>query len=120
MQLVDVESQEPIWLFDYGKMLADVFAIQSEVAQQMASALRVELSPAEMSQIEKHGTESLKAYNLYLRGHFYAKKQTLQGLNKGIQYFNEAIKIDPEYTHAYAGLAKSCHLEENGSGGMTT
>ncbi|MFQ5641814.1 MAG: protein kinase, partial [bacterium] len=110
VQLVDVATQEPIWSSEYDRQLADVFAIQSEVAQQVASALRVELSPSEKRQIEKRGTENLEAYNLYLKGNYYADKRTPQGLYKSIEYFNEAIKIDSEFAHAYAGLAKSYHL----------
>jgi len=109
VKLVDVATQEPIWSFDYDRKPADVFAIQREVAQQVASALRVELSPAEKSQLAKRGTESLEAYNLYLQGHYYANKGTLQGLNKGIEYFKEAIEVDSEFAIAYAGLAKCYH-----------
>ena len=109
VQLVDVSTQEPIWSDVYDRELADVFAIQSEVAQQVALALRVELSPAEKSQIEKRGTENLEAYNLYLQGHYYANKRTPQGVNKGIKYFKEAIRIDPDFAHAYAGLAAAYH-----------
>ncbi|MCI0697475.1 protein kinase [candidate division KSB1 bacterium] len=110
VKLIDVKTQEPVWSTEYDKELADVFAIQSEVAQQVAAALRVELTTAERNQIEKRGTESVEAYNLYLQGHYYADKRTPQGLNKGIEYFNEAIKIDPKFAHAYAGLAKSYHF----------
>ncbi|MFQ5821630.1 MAG: protein kinase [bacterium] len=110
VQLVDVATQEPIWSDDYDRQLADVFAIQSEVAQQVASALRVELSPSEKSLIEKRGTESLEAYNLYLQGSYYANKRTPQGLNKGIEYFSEAINLDPEFAIAFAGLANSYNI----------
>ncbi|MFQ5866119.1 MAG: protein kinase [bacterium] len=113
VQLVDVKTQEPIWSDDYDRQLADVFAIQSEVAQQVASALRVELSPTEKRQIEKRGTENLEAYNLYLQGNYYANKRTSQGLNKGIEYFKQAIKIDSEFAFAYAALAQCYFLIGN-------
>ena len=106
VKLIDVKTQEPIWSTEYDKEFADVFAIQSEVAQQVASALRVELSPSEKRQIEKRGTENLEAYNLYLQGHYYAGKYTLPGLNKGLELFNKAIELDPKFAQAFAGLAR--------------
>jgi len=110
VQLIDVKTQEPVWLHDYDRQLADVFAIQSEVAQQVASALQIGLSPVEKREIEKRGTKNLEAYSLYLQGNYYAEKRTPQALNKSIEYFNEAIELDPEFAHAYAGLAKSYNL----------
>jgi len=107
VQLIDVTTQEPIWSDDYDRELADVFAIQSEVAQQVASALRIELSPAEKRHIEKRGTESLQAYNLYLQGYYFHNKLTPQAVNKAIEYFNEAIRLDPEFAKAYAALARA-------------
>jgi len=105
VKLIDVQTQEPVWSTEYDKEFADVFAVQSEVAQQVASALRVELSPSEKRQIEKRGTESLEAYNLYLQGMYYVNKLTLQGLQQGVEYLNAALKIDPDFALAYAGLA---------------
>jgi tetratricopeptide (TPR) repeat protein len=105
VKLIDVKTQEPVWSTEYDKELADVFAIQSEVAQQVASALRVELSSSEKHQIEKRGTESLEAYNLYLQGLYYINKFTPEGLQRGIEFFNQAIKIDPDFALAYSGLA---------------
>ena len=110
VQLVDVKTQEPIWSNDYDREVADVFAIQSDVAQRVVLALLVELSLTEKRQIEKHGTDNVEGYKLYLQGHYYANKFTLEGINKGVEYFNEAIKIDPEFAGAYAGLAKCYHL----------
>jgi len=105
VKLIDVKTQEPVWSTEYDKEFADVFAIQNEVAQQVASALRVELSPAEKRQIEKRRTENLEAYNLYLQGMYYVNKWTPQGLQKGIEFFNQAIKIDSDFALVYTGLA---------------
>jgi serine/threonine-protein kinase len=113
VKLVDVATQEQIWSDEYDKEFADVFAVQNEVAQQVASALRVELSPTEKRQIEKRGTESLEAYNLYLQGMYYINKFTPEGPLKGIEFFNQAIKIDPEFAHVYAGLARAYGILDN-------
>jgi len=107
VKLVDVATQEQIWSTEYDKEFADVFAIQSEVAQQVASALRVELSSAEKHQFEKRGTENLEAYNLYLQGMYYVNKLTPEGLQKGIEFFDEAVKIDQDFAIVYAGLARA-------------
>jgi TolB-like protein/class 3 adenylate cyclase/Tfp pilus assembly protein PilF len=110
VQLIDVKTEEPVWIHDYDRAVRDVFAIQSEVAQQVASALRVGLSPEEKRELERRGTENLEAYSLYLQGNYYAEKRTPQALHQGIEYFNEAIKLDPEFAYAYSGLAKSYNL----------
>ncbi|MCI0528067.1 MAG: tetratricopeptide repeat protein [Nitrospira sp.] len=110
-QLIDVETQEHLWSQDYDHELKDVFAIQSDVAQKVAEALKVQLLAGEKQQIEKQGTENLEAYNLYLKGrHFWNNKRTEEGLKKAIAYFEQAIEKDPNYALAYAGLADSYHI----------
>lgn len=67
--------------------------------------LKVELLGEEKATLVKRYTENLDAYNLYLKGHYYRSKLTPEGLQKGIDYFEKAIEIDPDYALAYAGLA---------------
>jgi class 3 adenylate cyclase/TolB-like protein/Flp pilus assembly protein TadD len=106
-QLIDVVSQGHLWSEDYDRELTDVFAVQSDVAQSVAGALRVRLRPGERESFAKQGTENLKAYNLYLKGLYHWNKLTNENLEKAKRYFEEAIDLDPTYAQAYAWLAFS-------------
>ena len=104
-QLIDASSDEHLWTEQYNRELTDVFAIQSDVAQQIARALRATLTPAEAGRIEAKPTENLEAYESYLMGRSHWNKRTGYGLTKAIEYFEEAIAQDDSYALAYAGLS---------------
>jgi TolB-like protein/Tfp pilus assembly protein PilF len=106
-QLVNVSTQEPIWSMDYDRQLEDAFAIQRDIAQKIASSLRVEIMGDEIRGIERRATASAEAYSLYLRGRYFWNRRTENELQKSIEYFREALKIDPSYPLAYVGLADS-------------
>jgi len=110
VQLVDVESEEHRWSEAYDRDLEDVFAIQSDIAEKVAQALQVKLLAGEKQEIEKEPTEKLEAYNLYLKGRYFSNKRTGSDLEKAIEYFKQAIEIDPDYALAYAGLADIYNL----------
>jgi TolB-like protein/Tfp pilus assembly protein PilF len=109
-QLVDVESQGHLWSQDYDRTLDDVFAIQSDVAERVAQALQITLKPAEATQLAKAGTADLEAYNAYLRGLYHYNTWSKEGLEKSIQYFEQAIARDPDFAKAYAAKAFSYEL----------
>jgi serine/threonine protein kinase/tetratricopeptide (TPR) repeat protein len=104
-QLLDVQTDEHMWAETYDRDMKDVFAIQSDVAEKIAAALKAELSPVEKERIERKPTESTEAYNYYLKGRFYWNKRRGDDLRTAIEYFNQAIEIDPRYAPAYVGLA---------------
>ena len=104
-QLIDVASQAHLWSEDYDRDLTDVFAIQSDVAQHVAQALQITLKPAEARQIEKAGTADLEAYNAYLKGLYHFSTWSKEGLEKSIEYFEQAIARDPAFAKAYAAMA---------------
>jgi len=103
-QLVDASTDEHLWADQYDRELVDVFAIQSEVAQEVARALQATLASGEKERIERRPTENFEAYNSYLKGRYFWEKRG-QGLDKGLEYFRRALEIDPEYALAYAGLS---------------
>jgi serine/threonine-protein kinase len=105
VQLIDVRSQEPLWSRDYDRELDDVFAIQNDIAQRVAEALRMELPVEEKSRIEKPATENFEAYTAFLQGRFFWNKRTPADLQKSIPHFEQAIAHDSSYARAYAGLA---------------
>jgi serine/threonine-protein kinase len=104
-QLIDAGSDQPLWSETYDRKLTDIFAIQSDVALEIASALEAELSPAERKRIHREPTVSLPAYQAYLQGRFWYSRYTLEGIQKGIEYYKQAIAADPNYALAYVGLA---------------
>jgi adenylate cyclase len=109
-QLIDVASQGHLWSQDYDRTLDDVFAIQSDVAQQVARALQITLKPAETRQIEKAGTNDLEAYNAYLQGLYHVSRFSKQGFEKSIEYYEQAIARDPAFAKAYAAMALAYDL----------
>jgi serine/threonine protein kinase/Tfp pilus assembly protein PilF len=109
-QLIDAEADRHLWAETYDREMKDVFAIQSEVAEQIAVALKAKLEPGEKERIEKKQTENTEAYQLYLKGRFYWNKRRLEDVMTSIEYFQHAIEKDPGYALAYAGLASACVL----------
>lgn len=103
-QLIDATSDRHVWAHTYDKELTEVFAIQSDVAQQIASALKAELSPREKDQLAKQPTENLDAYSYYLKGREYYYRYTKEGNENAIELFKKALDLDPRYALAYAGL----------------
>ena len=104
-QLIDAETDRHLWAETYDRQLTDVFAIQTDVALHIASALKAELSPDEKSRLHKEPTSDLQAYQLYLQGRHCYTRYTEEGTRKGLEYFEQAIAKDPEYALAYAALA---------------
>ncbi len=113
MQLIDIHSDKHIWVQNYERELQDVFAIQSDVAQRVASTLKLKiLGGGVLEQIERRGATNSKAYSLYLRG-IYERgilERTYEDWKRAIKCFEQAIEADPRYAPAYAGLA-DCYEE---------
>ncbi len=117
-QLIDVETDQHLWVETYDRDLTDIFEIQANLAQQIAAALEARLSPTEKTLVEKRPTESFEAYNLYLQGRHLRNQETPAGFERAIDYFQQAIKQDPSYAGAYAGLAEA-YLGFGGFGGFS-
>jgi len=103
-QLIDATNDEHLWAQTYDKELTQIFAIQSDVAQQIASALKARLSPREKEQLGKKPTGNLDAYAYYLKGREYYYRYSRQDNNNAIELFKKALELDPNYALAYAGL----------------
>ncbi len=97
----------------YDRELKDVFAIQSDISKTVAEALKVQLMTDDRKKIEKESTKNTEAHILYLKGRYSWNKRTLQGLNRAVRDFEEAIRLDPMFTLAYAGLADTYIILEN-------
>jgi serine/threonine protein kinase len=103
-QLIDAESDEHLWGETYDKELTQIFEIQSDVAKQIASALKTKLSPEEKERIETKPTDNLDAYTYYLKGRKYYNLYQREANETAIELFKKALEIDPDYGLAYAGL----------------
>jgi serine/threonine-protein kinase len=106
-QLIDARSEDHLWSETYDRELTDIFDIQSEVAQQIAAALRARISENELSMIEWRPTHDIEALDLYLQGRFNWNQRTREGLERSVELFSGAIDKDPSYAPAHAGLADS-------------
>ncbi|MGO9323133.1 MAG: protein kinase domain-containing protein [Terracidiphilus sp.] len=109
-QLVDAQTDFPLWSERFDREMKDVFEVQDEMARKIAEALRVTLSPEELEALAVKPTENLQAYDLYLRGKSYARRQTRQDLEFALQMFENGVAIDPSFALAYAASANACAM----------
>jgi serine/threonine protein kinase/Flp pilus assembly protein TadD len=109
-QLVDTHTDFPLWSERYDREMKDVFEVQDEIARKIAEALRITLSPQEQEAIAAKPTDNLQAYDLYLRGKSYARRQTRQDLEFALQMFENSFTLDPNFALAFAASANACAL----------
>ena len=113
MELMDVTDGSELWGEQYNRKLADILAVQEDIAREITNKLRLRLKGEEEKRLTRHFTENTEAYQLYLKGRYYWNKRTPDGIQKAIEYFQEAIEKDPSYALAYAGLADCYHVPAN-------
>jgi serine/threonine protein kinase/Flp pilus assembly protein TadD len=106
-QLVEVSTRHSVWAERYDRQLEDVFAIQEEIARSIAQALRITLTPQEEKTIARKPTENPLAYDFYLRGRSYTRRLNM---DYGLQMFEQAIQLDPNFALAHSGVAHLCGL----------
>ena len=106
-ELVRVADGSQLWGQHFNQKPGDIFAVQEEIAKQISEKLQMQLSGEEKKRLVKRHTENTQAYQLYLQGRYHWNKRSEAGMKKGIQFFEEAIRLDPHDALAYAGLADS-------------
>ena len=106
-QLVEASTRHSVWAERYDRQLEDVFAIQEEIARSIAQALRITLTPQEEKTIARKPTENPQAYDFYLRGRSYTRRENS---DYALQMFEQAIQLDPNFALAHAGIAHLCGL----------
>jgi tetratricopeptide (TPR) repeat protein len=104
-KLIQISDERQVWADEYDRTLADIFAVQSEVAESVAKALAVQLLPEQRAQLAKAPTADPEAHRLYLLGRCQWNKRTEAGFRAAITCFQQAIDKDPDYVLAYVGLA---------------
>jgi len=105
VQFIDARNDQHLFSEFYDRSLSDIFVIQSDIAMRVAGELQATLSPKEIEQIKKVQTQVPEAYNHYLKGRYFWRLRTEEGLKKSQEYFKRALEADPNYALAYAGLA---------------
>jgi serine/threonine protein kinase/Tfp pilus assembly protein PilF len=106
-QLVEISTRHSVWAERYDRQLEDVFAIQDEIARSIAQALRITLTPQEEKIIGLKPTENTQAYDFYLRGRSYTRRENM---DYALQMFEQAIHLDKNFALAHAGIAYLCGL----------
>ena len=108
-QLINVLDGFHLWSEKYDRELKDIFDVQDEISLAIVNVLKVKLQETEKEKLSKRYTENIEAYKLYQRGWFIEFQLNVKMFDKAIEYYNEALKIDPNYLLAYAGLV-GCNL----------
>jgi TolB-like protein/Tfp pilus assembly protein PilF len=112
-ELVDVTNGWQMWGEQYHRGPSDILAVQEEISAAICSKLKARLTHEEKQRLSKYYTDNPEAYHLYLKGRYHWNKYAQQGLRKAIDYFSQAIEIDPTYALAYAGIADSYYRLSN-------
>lgn len=109
-QLIDAKNDEFIWAEDYDKTLTDIFLIQSQLSEEIVEALQLSLTDEQQAEMKIIPTKNIEAYQLFLKGKQEADKRTKESIEKSIDYYNQALALDPNYAEAYAEIANSTFL----------
>jgi TolB-like protein/Flp pilus assembly protein TadD len=107
VQLIDAENDRHLWAEDYDRDLTDVFAIQTDLARKIASALQAKLSPNENARLDRRPTKDSDAYLLYVQAHDYANRpdRLRETSLRAEELYEQTIKLDPNFALAFAGLS---------------
>jgi len=105
VELVNTKTGNQVWGQQYNRKLSDLLSVQSQVATDVSQKLRQNISGEDRQKLNKGSTTNPEAYQLYLKGNYFASRYSKEGSQKGIEYFNQAIAADPSYALAYNGLA---------------
>jgi serine/threonine-protein kinase len=109
-QLIKVADGFHLWAATYDRDMTDILAVRSDISQRVVDALKLQLGVEEKQRLARNPTENHQAYELYLLGRFELSKLTEQSAHNSIQFFQQAIALDPEFALAHAGLAEAYNL----------
>jgi adenylate cyclase len=120
IQALDAREDKHLWAKSYDRELQDIFAVQSDVATNVADALKVKLLDREADQLRKKPTDDTEAYMLYLKGREYWNQRSESGLRKAIEYFQLALDADADFALAYVGIADCWSVLQSSGFSSTT
>ena len=105
VELINAQDNSQMWGQQYNRKLADVFAVQEEIAKEVSQKLRLKLTGAEEEQLAKRPTENLKAFQYYMQGRTAMQRRTSADMLTAVRHYEKALEEDPNYALAYAGLS---------------
>jgi eukaryotic-like serine/threonine-protein kinase len=114
-ELIDVARMSQIWGAQFDRPLTDILAVQDSLVRVIADQLQLELTSEDSRALAGHATDNPEAYRLYLLGRFHSLSVSTDGLERGLRYAEQAVRLDPAYALGWAGLADS-HLARVGLG----
>lgn len=114
VQLLRLSENQPLWTDSFDEKGADILTLQDSISQKLAGALTLRLSGDEQKRLAKKDTENFEAYQLYLKGRYYWSKRTPEWVQKAIDCFEQATRLDPNYARAFAGLADAYAISASG------
>ena len=106
-RLVRTSDGKQLWAETFDEKFTDIFAVQDSISQKVLTALTLRLNSAAQKRLTKHDTENVEAYQLYMKGRFHASRLILPEASKGVEYYSQAIALDPNYALAYVGIAQA-------------
>ena len=119
-ELVDIANEAQIWGENYRRKMTDIFTLLDDIAEDISEKLKLKLSGDDKKQLSKRYTENTEAYQFYLKGrYFVTSKRTEEWIKKGIEYFQKAIDLDPNYALAYSGIAEAYGFLASSTGGWS-
>jgi serine/threonine protein kinase/Flp pilus assembly protein TadD len=119
-ELVDIANEAQIWGEQYRREMTDIFTLLDEITEDISEKLKLKLSGEDKKQLSKRSTENSEAYQFYLKGrYFVTSKRTEEWIKKGIEYFQKAIDLDPNYALAYSGIAEAYGFLASSTGGWS-
>jgi serine/threonine protein kinase len=108
-ELIDVKEESQLWGEQYDRKILETLSLQQDISKEVAQRLHLQLSGIEEKQLTRRSTENSEAYQLYLKGRFHWNKRTVKSVQRAVEFFRQAIEIDPLYTKAYCGIA-DCYI----------
>src|SRR5438552_762678 len=119
-ELINAADGIELWTQTFDRELKDIFAVQAEIANAVAASLKITLLGADERSTTKPATTNTEAHNAYLLGHYYFQRRNLEDYRKAVSYFDEAIRLDPDYALAYAERSEARPLIGDLTGQRTT
>lgn len=107
VQLIRVQDGQQLWADSFDRQFTNIFSLEDTLSEMAAQSIRLQLTGEESRKFAKRPTENLDAYDAYMKGRYFWNKRTESGLKKGLDYFRQAIKLDPNFAEAYVGVADS-------------
>ena len=107
VQLIRVRDGVQLWGESFDKEFTDIFALEDSLSERVAQSIRLKLTGEETRRFAKRSTERPEAYEAYVKGRYFWNKRTEKGMRKGLEYFRQAIALDPTFAEGYVGVADS-------------